>query len=801
MRKLAFVLALMMAVAIAPRASAQEAFVLEDIEIAGLLRISEGTVLNYLPLTPGDTVGRDDIQVAVRSLFRAGFFKDIAVRRDGNVLIFVVEERPSIAAFEVIGNKDIETPVLMQILRSEGLAEGRVFDRSVLEGMETEIYRVYHSRGKYSVHINTQVKELPNNLVDVSIGINEGALASIRDINIIGNEVFSDELLLEQMQLEVSGFWSWTDDADKYSREALVGDLEALRSYYLDRGYADFNIIDVLVSLSDDREDVFLTLRVEEGDVYTVESSEFRGDLKTDEEALRSMIILKDGETFSMQLAEAGAIFMTRTFESRGYAFAEVEPVPEVDRENKTVKVVYQIDTGARTFARNIIFKGAPKTNDEVFRREMRQFESAWLSNALIERGKVRLERLPFVESVQSGTEPVVGEGDLVDVTYEIKERSAGNFLVGVGFGGSATGTLLNASVTHANFMGTGERVQVAAVSSSFSKQLVLSHTDPYSTINGVSRTLELIYRSSDSFGRGLEEFNTETYGAAADFSWPISEYEYFGVGLSANVNELTGTDSAGQGGSSLTITNFITDPAHGETRSVPLNPTIDLIGIKYTDVNATASYSYDTRNRSIFATRGRQRILSVTAAGAPGDVDYYRGRISQRDFFPIGAGFTLTTIGTIRFADTYGETSELPPGQRFFAGGFDTIRGFRESYLGPRDETTYDADGNVAHIGTGFPTGGKLSTFAQVELLLPNYGAEDPTTPPENTQFSLFFDTGSLYEEFDDFDVDQFRTSAGVAATFLTPIGALRFSYGYPLRTRDGDRTERIQFTVGQVF
>lgn len=797
MRKLGLIWILAAGVFFLPvQSNAMEAFVLEDIEMQGLARISEGTVLNYMTLREGETVSEDDIQLAIRTLFRAGFFRDIAVRRDGNTLVFEFNERPSIAEFTVTGNKDIETETLNQILRSEGLAEGRIFDQSVLEMMEQELLRVYHSRGKYSVRISTHVRELQNNLVEVDISISEGVAATIRNINIVGNGVFAEDALLKQMELKESHFWSWLDDDDKYSREKLVGDLEKLKSYYYNRGYADFDVTGVQVALSESKEDVFITLNVREGDVYTVSGSEFLGELIVKEDGLRPYVLLKEGDTFSMQMAEAGAELMVRRLEVEGYAFAEVEPIPQVDRESRQVKIVYRVDPGRRSFARSILFKGAPGTNDEVFRRELRQFEGAWLSNALLERSKVRIERLPYVEKVESSTVPVPGSDDLVDAVFDIKERSAGNFLFGVGFGGSATGVLLNASVTHSNFMGTGERVDVAAASSTFSKRISFSHRDPYATINGVSRTLSAYYTSAEAFGIGLEEFNTETFGFGVDYSYPISEYAYLGFGLNASRNDV----STQVPGSSLPLEEFITDPAHGDVTITPFGG-FDLAGIEYNELAVSATVTWDTRNRSIFATRGSRRLIGTTVALAPGDVQYYQARFEQRNFFPLGGGYTITTNAELALADTYGDDSALPPGKRYFAGGFESVRGFRERYLGPRDVSTFDEAGQVLHQGTGYPVGGKLRTVLQSELLLPNFAAEDPTDPPENTQFSLFMDAGYLFREPGDFDVEEFRVSAGVAATFLTPIGALRFSYGFPIRYDASDRTERIQFTVGSVF
>ncbi|HEX6928248.1 MAG TPA: outer membrane protein assembly factor BamA, partial [Gammaproteobacteria bacterium] len=548
---------------------------------------------------------------------------------------------------------------------------------------------------------------------------------------------------------------------------------------------------------SPDKQNVYITVDVREGEVYTVSENLFRGELVVPQEQLERAILLKPEETFSMQVAEMGAEYMVRMLEAEGYAFAEVEPVPLVDRENKTVKVVYNVEPGRRAYVRNIVFKGSPGTRDSVFRREMRVFEGAWLNNARLDRSKVRLERLPFVENVEVETPAVPGAPDQVDVVFDIKERNAGQFQFGIGYAGSATGLIGNISVAHSNFLGTGDYVNFGLVSSSFSKSLSLTHRDPYATVDGISRAMSMFYRDSESLGRRLEEFTTVSYGGSLDYSYPVSEYSYLGWGVSASRNDI----SSRRPGTSLAIERFLTSPVHGDVSIVPLSARFDLVKLSYNEVTVNGQYVYDTRNRSIFATRGTRRSLSLTVATSPGDVNYYQAMIEQRNFFPLGGGFTVTTNFNIGVAEPYGDSIELPPGSRFYAGGFDSIRAFRESYLGPRDEDVFDADGNLVHDGTGYPVGGRLKTFLQTELLLPNFASEDPTDPPESTQFSLFVDTGNLFADVDDFDVDEFRASAGIAATFLTPIGALRFSYGYPIISEDGDELERIQFTIGSVF
>lgn len=776
---------------------AADAFVVTDIEMAGLQRISEGTVLNYMPVREGETVTEESIRLAIRSLYRAGFFTDIRVRRDGGTLIFDFVERPTIAEFSFSGNKDIETPQLEQIMRDQGLAQGRVFNASTLELMEAELESVYQSRGKYNAKVDTRVTPLENNLVEVYIDIKEGQVSKIANINIVGTDVFPESRLKDEMELKETGFWSWLASDDSYSRETLVGDIEKLRSFYYDRGYADFETENVQVSLSPDKRDVFLTFGLREGDVYTVSESMLRGEIPVPVEELENLILLDSGETFSMRIAEAGAQYMMRRLEMEGYAFAEVEPVPDVNREDKTVSITYNVNPGRRAYVRSVVFRGAPGTNDEVFRREMRVFEGAWLNNARVERSKVRLERLPFVESTSVDTRPVPGSPDEVEVIFDIKERNAGEFQVGVGYAGSATGLIGNVSVSHRNFLGTGDEVNFALQTSSFARSLSLSHRDPYATVDGISRSVSAFYRDSSSLGRRLEQFDTTSYGGGIDYSYPISEYSSIGWGVSASRNDI----SSQRPGSSFIVQEFLTDPANGDVNITPLNANIDLLKLNYNEVALSGRYVYDTRNRAIFATRGTRRRLSLILASNPGDVEYYQAIFEQRNLFPLGRGFTFTTNVDVAVAEPLGDSSVLPPGKRYLAGGFQTVRGFRESYLGPKDEDVFDENGNLIHVGTGFPVGGQLRSFFQTELLLPKFTGDDPEAPPENAQFSIFVDTGYVFPDTSDFDVDEFRVSAGIAATFLTPIGALRLGVGFPIVKEEGDEIERIQFTIGSVF
>lgn len=759
----------------APLASTQDnsTFVVRDIRIEGAQRISDGTLLNYLPINVGDELTPVRIQAAIRALYSSGFFKEIALRREGNTLVVSVLERPSIASFSLEGNKDIDSDILLDSLRSMGLAEGRLFNRATLGQVKKEMIQQYHARGKYGVRIDADVRDLGDNKVDISIDIKEGTVASIKTLDITGNKAFDEDVLAEVLELSSTDTFSFLTGDDAYDSQKLRGDLETLKSYYMDRGYADFYIESTGIEISHDFRDIYLSIAVHEGDVYTISEVKFSGQLILPESELRRFVLVKPGSVYSLALAVRSSEFIAKRLSLEGFGFATVTPVPKLDKETKTVSVTLLVEPGRRVYVNNIKFTGNITTQDIVYRREMRQLEGSWLAEGDINRSKERIRRLPYVESADYEVIPVPGALDMVDVEFDIKEREAGSFLFSIGYG-SRVGALINVGVTNANTFGTGDRLSVNIARTEFSEQYQFSHTDPYSTINGVARTTSLSYSSSEGLVRNSSALDTEQYATGLVFGYPITEYAGLNFGLNASHLELLTNPT-----SSAELIDFVEN--NGDTFLSLFGP-----GTAFNAYELQTALYIDTRNRAIFADRGsRSQILGNVALPGSG-VEYYTVVLSHLRYIPLFAGLTLGINSQIGWGEALGDTTILPPFKNFYAGGPDTVRNFRDNFLGPLDSN-------------GFPLGGAFSTVLQTELLLPPYGAGDGGDGA--ARFGLYLDIGSVYATPSDFDKDLLRASTGVAATWLTPLGAMRFSYGVPIREQPGDQTERFQFTIGTVF
>ncbi len=521
-----------------PGASSPDAFTVGDIRVEGLQRISEGTVFNYLPVNIGDHLDEQRIGEALRALYATGFFRDVELRRDGNTLLVVVVERPSIAKFEVKGNKDIKTEDLTKSLRNVGLAQGKTFDRSVLDEVKQYLTDQYFSRGKYAVRVDTKVTDLPGNKVDVLVDIKEGKRAKIEMINLVGDTKFKENDVLNTFELKTPNWLSWYKQDDRYSRESLTGDLEKLRSYYMDRGYANFQIESTQVTIAPEKDDMYITINVNEGDVFKVSDIKLAGTMVVPEEQLRRLLQIHPGDIFSRKLVTSSQELMSYRLGADGYAFSKIDPVPTPDNDKKTVSLTFFIEPGNRVYVRHINFNNTTAINDETLRREMRQLEGGWLSNSAIERSKERIQRLPYVEKVEFETKPVPGSADLVDVDYNIKEGLPGQFGGGIGYS-EAQKFSLNGNFVHSNFMGTGDRIALEVNAGKYSKTYTFASTDPYMTIDGVARTTSLTFRDITQFVAAASKFSTKQLTLAESFSYPITEYQYLSIGVSANKNEL----------------------------------------------------------------------------------------------------------------------------------------------------------------------------------------------------------------------------------------------------------------------
>ena len=769
-------------------------FVVRDMRVEGLQRISEGTVFNYLPINVGDTVDALRIQEAIRSLYAQGMFDDIEMRRDGSTLIVAVKERPSIEDFTIEGNKDIKTEDLMDSLRNVGLARGRTFDRSVLDNVQQFLREQYYDRGKYAVVVDADVEERPNNTVRISINVKEGERAKIRQVNIVGNHSFDEEDIREGFTLDTANWLSWIRQDDRYAKEALSGDLETLRSFYMDRGYADFRVESTQVAISPNKKDIYVTINIHEGEQYTISEVKLVGKMVVPEQQLRGLILAQPGSIFNLRLLTQSSELMSFRLGEEGYANAEIEPVPELDHETKEASVSFFVDAGSRVYVRRINFTGIDEVDDEVLRREIRQAEGAYLSNRLVDRSKIRLQRLPFVENVEVENVPVAGSPDLVDVNFAIEYRMPGQFSGGVGFSESQK-IILNGSIVHTNFLGSGNRVALNLNSGRYSKLYSLSHTDPYVTMNGVRRTVSINHRDITQFTSGSSDFSTTSSGASLEYGYPISEYQSLSLGISYQHAELLSSNSSTQQAQDWVLNN-------GNPFTEQVGGGLTFFGTEFDTFELLAGWSYDSRNRAIFADRGTRQQLYLSMAAPGSDVDYWTARYNFTKYIPIYGQWTLRLNTELAYGEALEDTTALPPYKQFYGGGPESIRGYKESYMGPKDSF-------------GNPYGGNVLVANQVELIIPI-----PEKFRSQARASLFYDIGNIFNtgevQFTDKlgspveykpDFDELRTSVGVAVQWLAPLGFFRFSYAYPLNEYKGndrfygDEIERFQFSIGQAF
>ena len=790
-----FALTLLLCLSASSVVAAIDPFVVRDMRVEGLQRISEGTVFNYLPINIGDTVDHIRISEAIRSLYTQGLFDDIEMRRDGDALIIAVKERPSIESFEIEGNKDIKTEDLMESLRGVGLAKGRTFDRSILDNVAMFMREQYYDRGKYGVSIDTSVEDRPNNTVRIKIDVKEGDRAKIRQVNIVGNTSFDEDAIRDGFTLDTANWLSWIRQDDRYEKQGLEGDLEKLRSFYMDRGFANFNIESTQVAISPNKKDIFVTITIDEGSRYTISEVKLVGEMVVPEAYLRAMVLAQPGSTFNLGLLTQSSEFMAVRLGEQGYANAEIEPVPELDHENKTAEITFYIDPKSRVYVRRINFNGIDQVDDEVLRRELRQLEGAYLSNVLIDRSKFRLQRLPYVEpTVQANTVPVPGSPDLVDVDFQMEYRMPGQFSGGLGFSESQK-LILNGSIVHTNFLGTGNRVALNISTSQFSKSYSISHTDPYRTMDGVRRTLGVNYRNITQFTSSSSDFSTTTAGASVDYGYPLSEFQTLSFGLSFQRAELlssTGSTAQSQEWVANNGNPFIEDVGGG----------VVFFGTKFDTYELIMGWTYDSRNRALFATRGTRHQIFLSSAVPPSEVEFYTFRYNLTKYIPLWRRFVLRYNLETGIGEALGDTTALPPYKQFFGGGPQSVRGFRESFLGPRDSF-------------GNPYGGNVLVASQLELIIPL-----PEKWASQARAAIFYDVGNVFNtgevSFTDKlgspleykpDFDELRASVGIGVQWLAPMGLFRFSYALPLNDvigNDryyGDETERFQFSIGQAF
>ena len=751
-----------LAAAVSTSAYGFEPFVIKDIRLEGLQRISAGTVFNYLPVKIGDKINNELSSQAIRTLYKTGFFKDVRLEQEGNALVVFVAERPAIADVSITGNSEIPTEQLEDSLKQIGLTRGKVLDRSLLDKIEQELERQYYSLGKYGVKIDTETSPLERNRVKVSINIAEGGDAKVYAINIVGNEIFTDERLLGRTQL---GGISFFGGRKQYSKQLLGADLETIKSFYLDRGYINFNIDSTQVSLTPDKQDVYVTVNITEGEQYKVRNIKLAGDLIVPENELIDMVSLKEGDVFSRKLAVESTKRISDRLSEDGYAFANVNIVPDVDKDTLTVGITLFIDPGKRVYVRRVNVSGNSKTKDEVIRREFRQFEGDWMSSKQVSLSRSRLDRTGYFESVSVETPAVPGTSDQVDINYAVKEQPTGNLSAGVGYS-DTQGVLLNLGVTQENFLGTGKRVGVNIDNSQVTKNYSVSYTNPYHTIEGISRGFRVYYRAVDALEANISNFTTDSYGLSLNYGFPLGETTSARMSLGFENTELLLADDTL--GISADILEFVEEN-----------------GNVYDDFPISASYVDDSRNKRLMATSGSLMTLGTQATVPGSDLEYYKLNFRYLHYIPLGKVTTLSLNTSLGYGDGYGDTSRLPPFKNYFAGGSRTVRGYDSNSLGPRDTVTGD------------PIGGDRMIIGNIELILPN-----PLETEEgsgSTRVSAFIDFGNVYRN--KVELSELRASTGLSILWLSPVGALTFSYAFPINDQEGDELQAFQFTLGSAF
>lgn len=775
-------------------------FVVQDIRIDGLTRISEGTVFNYLPIERGDSIGSARVTEAIRALYRTGFFEDVQIARQNDILVVQLQERPAISKLTLTGNKDLKEDDLLRGLSDIGIAEGEVYNRLAIDRVTQELTRQYNNRGKYNVSITPNITQLDRNRIELTIVIAEGRASKIKHINIVGNESFPHKELLRDFDQSPTNWRSWYSRDDQYSREKFTGDLEKLVSWYQNRGYLDFNIDSNQVTISPDRRHMYITTSVREGEIYTVTDVRLTGDLVLEEEALRRLVLVTPGEIYSRALVEATSERISALLGNIGYAFAEVTPIPEVDRDNREVALTFLVAPGKRVYVRRVVFKGNTRTEDEVLRREMRQFEGAWFSQAAVDRSKIRLQRLGYFEKVDVETPRVAGSDDLVDVEVTIEERPTGAFQFGVGYS-QLSGVMTNLSLQQDNFMGTGNRAGINLQNNRYYRRVDVNYTNPYATDDGLSIGYNASYREMDYGEQNLAIYTADTGAFNMFFGLPLTETDTLSLSVgidSTRINAIPGITP-----------DFIFDYLVRVA-----NASGNLDRRTFHTWRIEAGWARDSRNRYFNPTRGTFQQLGAEIALPGSTQEFYKLYYRYGRYFPVSSWLTLLATGDLAYGDGYGnsvpmidctplinnpgielpeqacnEGSRLPFFENFYAGGVRSIRGFEDNSLGPRDPSPGIIDPR--------PIGGAFRTVGSLEAIFP--------TPfqrgRDSTRLSWFVDFGNVYPSVRDFEIDDFRVSTGLSFQWRAPVGPIVLNLSYPIKKQDNDEVERFQFTFGTMF
>ena len=747
-------------------AFAFEPFVVKDIRVEGIQRTEAGTVFSYLPIKVGETMNDEKAAQAIKALFATGFFKDVRIEIENGVLVVVLEERPAIAQIDFVGIKEFDKDALKKGLKEVGLAESRIFDRALLDKAEQELKRQYLSKGMYAVSVTTTVTPLERNRVGINFAVDEGEVAKIRQINIVGAQSFKEKDLLGLFALSTPGWMTWYTKNDQYSKQKLSADLEALRSYYLDRGYVEFNIDSTQVSITPDKKDIYLTINITEGDKYTISSVKLAGELLLQEEELRKLVTVRPGEVFSREKLTETTKRISEKLGNEGYAFANVNAAPELDKEKRQVSFTIFTDPGRRVYVRRINVTGNTRTRDEVVRRETRQMEGAWYDGDKINKSRSRVDKLGYFEEVNVETPAVPGVTDQVDVNINVKEKPTGSIMLGAGFSSSEK-FVLNGSVAQNNLFGSGKNIAVAMNGSKINKVYSFSYTDPYYTVDGISRGFDIYKRNVDATTLSIGNYSTSSIGAGVRYGFPIAEDRSIGFGLSIDQTKVTIDDSSPQN-----YKDFVSG-----------------FGNSNTTLLANATWMLDERDSLIYPTKGSMH-KTYAEIGLPGaSLHFYKANYQYQRFLPFSRDFTLMLNGEFGFGNGYGG-KPLPFFKNFYAGGIGSVRGFDTASLGAR---VIDASGNV----TSEALGGNRRVVGNAEFLfpLPGLGMD------KSVRMGAFVDAGQVWATGEKLSFKDLRYSTGVSLAWNSPFGPLKFSVAQPLRRKPEDRLQRFQFQMGTTF
>ncbi len=801
-KKLAFALLLG---TLGTTAQAAEKFQVKDIEVKGLQRVALGAALTHIPFNVGDSLNKFKISQSIKALYKSGHFNDIRVYRDGDRVIYRVRERETISEITFDGNNDLKDEQLTGSLDGNNIRVGETLDRTVISGIEMGLEDFYHSVGKYNADVTATITHLPRNRVNLEFKFTEGEAATIKQINLIGNDVFTDAQVLDKIELTFDSPWWDFMAQDRYQKQTLQGDMETINSFYLDRGYLRFKVDSTQVSMTPDKQAVYIALNITEGETYRISEVEFIGDMAGFDKTIRAINPLQVDELYNGAEITYTEEVISKFLGRFGYAYPKVVTIPDINDENHTVKLSISIDPGKRIYVNKINISGNNVTADKVLRRELRQMEGAWLSNSLVEHSKARLSRLPYMETVEFEINQIPGEEDIANVDFTVKEQASGSFTAGLGFG-DQTGISLNAGIQQDNFLGTGNRLGFNINTNKYSRSASVSYTDPYFTVDGVSLGGEVFYQNFDAGDANLVDYNNKTYGVGLNWGFPINEYVRLGFGVGFTHNQIS------------SLQTYEQIKAFYELHTDPNDPSAPLAFKSY-DLNANLSRS--TLNRGTFPTAGNQQNLSfkITTPNAS-DVQYFKVNLNTKFYFPLTRNQRWTVLARMElgYADGYGEVNGtddqiLPFWENFRAGGSDTLRGFESNTVGPR--AIYVTDGIVSISRQS--VGGNAIALAGLELIVPTPFLDESYSNSVRT--SLFVDAGSVWDtkfdvadyqylapeeldKLDDYsDINRFRASAGLSLQWLSPMGPMIFSFARTIKEEEGDDTSFFSFNIGRTF